>query len=59
MVYNMDTPPFEASEKALVFSSLKKIEEVTCVKFVQRTNENYYIHITVWCHLSEKCEKVP
>lgn len=50
----MDTPPFEEFEKDLVRRSLKRIEEVTCVKFVQRTNEDYYINLTVCCLLREK-----
>lgn len=49
----MDSPPFEEFEKDLVKRSLMKIEEVTCVKFVQRKNEDYYINITVCCILTE------
>lgn len=43
----MDSPPFVESEKELVERSLKRIEEVTCVKFVQRTVEDYYVNLTV------------
>lgn len=47
VVYNMDTPPFEQSDKDLVEHSLKQIEEVTCVKFVKRTDEDYFVNLTV------------
>lgn len=47
VVYNMDSPPFEQSEKDLVERSLKKIEEVTCVQFVKRTDEDYFVNLTV------------
>lgn len=47
VVYNMNSPPFKDSEKELVERSLKLIEEVTCVKFVTRTIEDYFINLTV------------
>lgn len=47
VVYNMDSPPFEQSDKDLVESSLKAIEEVTCIKFIHRTNEDYFVNLTV------------
>lgn len=49
VVYNMNSPPFEQYEKDLVERSLKSIEDVTCVKFVRRTNEDYYVNLTVMC----------
>lgn len=47
VVYNMDSPPFEQSEIDLVGRSLEAIENVTCVKFVKRTDEEYFVNITV------------
>ncbi|KAJ6641051.1 Zinc metalloproteinase nas-4 [Pseudolycoriella hygida] len=46
VVYNMDSPPFDAAEKDLVERSLKTIEQVTCVKFLKRTNEDFYVNLT-------------
>lgn len=47
VVYNMDSPPFEQSDIDMVERALKEIEDVTCVKFVKRTVEDFYVNLTV------------
>lgn len=45
--YLLDAGDFDGLEKENIKLTLKSIEKVTCVKFIPRTNEKNYVHVTV------------
>lgn len=49
------SPDHTESQNRMIEDALKKIEAVSCIKFVRRTNQNDYVQIIVSFQLCYKC----